>query len=129
MDMWSQITQINHFTFRVSQLSFQMIKSNTEIKVLEQGVSSGKLAIMIQIPEVKLDEFSVDRLEIVQDIEIKNEGIFYYSANVTLRKDFNTKNTLNQKALRIFDARYTSHQLCMRLEKPVGECIELEVNL
>jgi hypothetical protein len=129
MDIWSQITGLNYFTFRVSQLSFRYLQSNPDIKVLEQGVSAGKLAVMIKIPEMKLDEFRVDKLEIVQDIEIKSEGTFYSSANFNIRKDFNTKNSLNQKALRIFDLRYQTPHLTLRVEKPGGEFIELIATL
>lgn len=125
LDFWSQVKKPEYFSFKVSQITYRYIKGNKDLKVLEERISNGRLALLIQIPGVKLDEWSVNTVEVIQDIEVKGDGIYFSFASFEIYPEFNMKNAFNQKQLCIFDAKMQKNLLLLKLRTSGVEYIEL----
>lgn len=129
IDFWSQITKLNYFTFKVAPISFRYLKSDKTLKILDERVSSGRLSLLIEIPQIKLEDYVLEKIEVLQDVDIKEEGFFYQSVSYSIKKDFNTRNVLKQKPFRIFDAKLQMNILTMRAETSSGDILEFVCHL
>lgn len=125
LDFWSCIDDVTHFSFKTSQVGFRYLQGNPDLAIAGQHVTSGRLAIFIEIEPIKLDDFLLEKIEIIQDIDIKANEVFFSSGTYVLKEEFNTKNSMNTKDLRIFDIRLQNGKLTMRLDKSGNEYIEL----
>jgi hypothetical protein len=129
LDFWSYVDKPSHFTFKTSQTGFRYIKGNAGVEIREERVTSGKLAIVVNVEPVKLDDFILDRVEIIQDVEFKDNELVYQSGAYELKTEFNTKNPNNTKALQIFDVKCQNDKLTLKLDSGNGQYIELIRNL
>jgi hypothetical protein len=125
INFWSYVQAPNYATFKTSQLFFRQIKSFDEITVLEEKVSAGKMALIIKIPEIKLDDTLFDTIEIIQDIETKRDELTFQSFNFEVSNTFDTKNIFRQKDINLFDIKSASNNIIIRIGTNGQEFIEL----
>ncbi len=124
-DFWSYIDDVNYFSFKTSQVGFRYIKGDRSLEVIEERVSSGRLALIVKFEPIKLDEFTFDKVEIIQDIEVKVNELIFLSSSYGLKEVFNTKNAMKTKELRIFDVKCQSKMLVIKVDSGTNEHIEL----
>lgn len=129
IDFWSFIKNVNYYSFKTSQSVFNYLKGSQDIQILDERVSSGKLSLLIETEEIKLDDFVANRLEIIQDIEVKTNDLIYHSSNYEINPEFNTKNALNTKEICFFDIKHQSHKLILRLKSENKGFIELQAEV
>jgi hypothetical protein len=124
-DFWSFVDDVNYFSFKTSQIGFRYIKGDKSLNIIEERVSSGRLAVILKFEPVKLDEFIFDKVEIIQDIEIKTNDLTFISSSYSLKEAFNTRNAMKTKELKIFDVKAQGKILVMKIESNTTEHIEL----
>ena len=125
LDFWSAVEKPNYFSFRTSQTGFRYLKDHPDIEILEEKIVSGRMVIFIGIEDIKLDENTVDKIEIIQDIDVKRDELIYQSGNYQINPEFNIKNPYNQKVVNIFDIRSINKSLSFKILTASREHIEL----
>ena len=123
IDFFSNITGTENFSFRTSQQGYRYLKGKG-LHIVEERVSAGRMAIIIEIDTIKLDDFTLNKIEIVQDIEVKVDKLYFLSGAYTTRPEFHTRNQLGQKDISIFDIKKTVHHLIFRIQTGNNEFIE-----
>jgi hypothetical protein len=125
LDFWSYIEDTNFFSFKTSQVGFRYIQGSTGLDIVDQHVTSGRLAVSLKVEPIKLDDFAIDTIEIIQDIDVKQNEVFFVSGNYELKDEFNTKNSMNTKDLNMFDIRCQNKRISLRIETQQNQFIEL----
>jgi hypothetical protein len=124
-DLWSSIESPSYFSFKVSPTTFNNIKNNPDTIILEENLMSGKFSILIETPDIRLDDFIVRTIQIIQDIDIKTSSYIYLASIFKIQSEFNTRNYFKQKDLVIFDIKLQDKKLIFKLSTSGDEYIEL----
>jgi hypothetical protein len=128
LDFWSFVDDVHFFSFKTSQVGFRYIQGNPNLDIIDQHVTSGRLAVYLGIEPIKLDDFTVEMIEIVQDIDVKVNEVIFVAGAYDLKDEFNTKNSMNTKDVGIFDIRCQNKKVTFRMATSGDEYIELSKN-